>query len=239
MRFLLLSAAVLSALSAKIVLYASPGKPDAAVAAATGALAELQRGVGSAATVAAAAGAAGRVQEAAFSKATAAATETPAGVRVRLASGKVAQLRNLRLKNDEQSSVTYHYRAAEPKTGLVWVSMEPYECQTELLVSRASGLETDIGNEPHINANGTLLFARQNDCFKVSEDLHPGFGLWRVQRGQLKLLKRVRLDHYFVLAGRWVGPGKLRLELGSLAELMDKGGEDQVRRQAFELMVKE
>lgn len=203
------------------------------------ALAELQRAVGTVATVTAAAGAAGKSQEAAFSKNAAAAAETRAGVRVPLTSGKAAQLKNVSEQQvGESEAITYHYRAAEPKYGLVWVSKVPYECPTELLVSRASGQVTDIGNEPHLNSSGALLFARQNGCFMVFENYYPGFGLWRVQNGQLKLLKQVRLENYFVLAGRWVGPTKLRLELGLREELMEKGDEDKIRRQAFELTVK-
>jgi hypothetical protein len=206
---------------------------------AEGALAELQRAIGSTATAKPATAAGGQPQEMVFGKTKGSVTETAAGVRVLLSSGKTVQLKNVRVKNDETSDVTYTYRGSEPKTGLVWVKKSPYECPTQLLVSRASGRVTDIGSEPHLNAAGTLLFARQNECFVIFDDYyHPGFQLWRVQTGQLQLLKQVRLTNYFVLDGRWLGPDKLRLELGSMEELMSKGNFKKVRRLPFELTVK-
>ncbi|RTQ46872.1 hypothetical protein EJV47_21105 [Hymenobacter gummosus] len=209
--------------------------------AAPGALAELQRAVGAVGTVTpAAAGAAGKGQEAAFSKSAAAATETKAGVRVQLSSGKAVQLQNIPARpNDETSFVTYHYRGFEPKTELVWVTKEAWESTKQLLLNRRSGRVTEVGNEPHLNGTGTLLFARQNDCFRVFEDCYPGFQLWRVQAGQLQLLKQVRLENYFVLDGHWLAPGKLSLELGSIEELMNQRGNDaKVRRLPFELTLK-
>lgn len=211
------------------------------VVAAGSVLTELQRAVGSGATVAAASGTAGKRQELVFGKVPTAATETKAGVRVALSSGKPLQLKNVPAREDDEvSAVTYRYKGFEAKTGLVWMTKTGWEYEYQLLVNRQNGRVTKVANEPHLNTTATLLFARQNDCFAIFEDAncYPGFELWRLQAGQLQLLKKVRLNGYFVLDGRWLAPNKLRLELGSIEQLMN-GGVDKVRRLPFELTVHE
>ncbi|AHJ96952.1 hypothetical protein Hsw_1357 [Hymenobacter swuensis DY53] len=95
-----------------------------------------------------------------------------------------------------------------------------------------------MANEPQINRSGTLLFAKQNDCFVVSEDCHPGFQLWRITKGTLKLLKDVQLQNCFVVSGGWISATTVRIETASLQDMMSGKRVADMKRQFFDVTVR-
>lgn len=208
----------------------------------TSALAELRQAVGAAATVTPAKGGAVAFQQATFRKRPLPEVSFgSSGVTVVWPNKRRVVFHNVHphTVDDESKVITHRYGGTEPLTGLLWITKDRYEHTEQLLTSQANEKVTEVANEPQINRSGTLLFAKQNDCFVVSEDCHPGFQLWRINKGTLKLVKEVRLQNYFVVNGGWVSATTVRLEVASLQEMMSGRTVATLKRQFFDVTIRQ
>ncbi|RSK48956.1 hypothetical protein [Hymenobacter rigui] len=203
-----------------------------------GALAELRQALGAAATVVPAKGRAASFQQATFSQLNSGIKQTTTGVQIDLDDKRLLVLRNDRTEQEETGVPTYRYRGTDRRNRFVWITKNLYEETKQLLISQKTGRITEIANEPQLNLTSALLFTQQNDCYGMFEDCYPGFQLWRIGKGTLKLIKEVRLKNYFVVSGGWVASKTVRLEMASLQDLMNGKKVADMKRQFFDVTLK-
>lgn len=207
-------------------------------AGSASALSELRQAVGSVAMVTSVKGKAVAFQQAVFSKINAGVKETAAGVQIELAGKRLLVLRNTSSKQDETEVTTYRYRGTDKRNQLVWVTKDLYEERKHFLISQVNGKQVEISNEPQLNLISTLVFAQQNECYQMFDDCYPGFQLWRINKGTLKLLKEVRLKHYAVVRGGWISTSTVRMEVASLQDMMNGKKVADMKRQFFDVTVR-
>ena len=203
-----------------------------------GALAELRQALGATATVASAKGRASSFQQAAFSQLNSGVKQTAVGVQVSLDDKQLLVLRNDRAEQEETGVPTYRYRGTDRRNHFVWITKNLYEDTEQIMVSLTTGKQVKIANEPQLNLTSTLLFARQNDCYEVYDDCLPGFQLWRIGKGTLKLIKEVRLKHYAVVRGDWISATTVRLEMASMENILSGKKVADMKRQFFDVTLR-
>ncbi|RSK43276.1 hypothetical protein [Hymenobacter perfusus] len=205
----------------------------------TSALAELWQAVGTVATVAPAKSGLVAFQQASFtSKLPSNVSIGNHGISIAWPNKQRVVFRDFNPPLDESKMVNHSYRGMNVLTGLVWITRQRYEDLEQLLTSQASGRVFEVANEPSINRSGTLLFAKQNECFVMTDECPPGFQLWRINKGALKLLKEVRLQNYFVVSGGWISATTVRVETASLQDMMNGKRTADMKRQLFDVTVR-
>ncbi|WP_426491016.1 hypothetical protein [Hymenobacter sp. 102] len=162
---------------------------------------EITQAVGATATVKPAKGGAAAYQQATFSRLNSKIKQTTTGVQIDLDDNRLLVLRNDRAEQAETGVPTYRYRGTDHRNQLVWITKNLYEETRQLLISQETGRITEIANEPQLNLTNTLVFNQQNDCYGMFDDCYPGFQLWRINKGTVKLIKEVRLKNYVVVSG--------------------------------------
>jgi len=199
---------------------------------------EITQAVGATATVKPAKGGVSSFQQAAFSQLNSGIKQTAAGVQISLDDKRLLVLRNDRAEQEETGVPTYRYRGTDHRNQLVWITKNLYEDTEQMMVSLTTGKQVKIANEPQLNLTSTLLFARQNACYEVYDDCLPGFQLWRIGKGALKLIKEVRLKHYAVVRGGWISAATVRLEIASTEDILSGKKVADMKRQFFDVTVR-
>jgi len=144
--------------------------------------------------------------------------------------------RNSSADVDVTSAEKYSYKGYDSKTNFHWIVKERYEDAEDILVDQKNGKTTKVSNNPVGNSSGTMFFTKQNQCFLVFEDCSPGFQLWKVLNGELKLMQEVHLKNYFIVDGGWTSSGKLIVEVASIKEFMNTGKTSSAKK--YELILK-
>lgn len=205
---------------------------------ATRAFIEITQAVGATATVKPTKGGAAAYQQATFSQLNSGIKQTTTGVQIGLDDNRLLVLRNDRAEQEETGVPTYRYRGTDHRNQLVWITKNLYEGTEQLMVSLTTGKQVKIANEPQLNLTSTLLFAQQNDCYEVFDDCLPGFQLWRIGKGTLKLIKEVRLKHYAVVRGGWISASTVRVEIASMEDILSGKKVADMKRQFFDVTVR-
>jgi hypothetical protein len=234
-----------------------PPAASQTAALAGSALVELRRALGPGLAVTPASAASAKAAPLAFRRVDSAVTVSPTGLAVPRPGQPPLVFRHQGQSGDTTAGTQFHYQGFDAPSGLVWVSREdniyteeqvrrvpndgeepmksmllPFRT-THLLVSPASGQVVEIAGPPQPNVPRTMLLAAYR---RVGADglPQPGFQLWRVGRGQVRLLRDVPLTYWYVARSRWLTPNRLWLEMGSMWDLVHGA---RPRVQAIELTI--